>query len=72
MFDIYHTILNLLINTCIIVFDQSIPEAYMYTGTIIAGGGWVNIVQNTKKITFQNLCNINLHVGIMTKNGSII
>lgn len=72
MFDIYHTILNLLINTCIIVFDQSIPVAYMYTGTIIAGGGWVNIVQNTKKITFQNLCNINLHVGIMTKNGSII
>lgn len=42
MFDIYHTILNLLINTCIIVFDQSIPVAYMYTCTIIAGwvGGW--------------------------------
>lgn len=42
MFDIYHTTLNLLINTCIIVFDQSIPVAYMYTCTIIAGwvGGW--------------------------------
>lgn len=72
MFDIYHTILNLLINTCIIVFDQSIPVANMYTCTIIAGGGVLNIVQNTKKITFQNLCNIYLHVGIMTKNGSII
>lgn len=61
MFDIYCTILNLLIN--IIVFDPSIPVAYMYTCTIIAGwvGGVLNIVQNTKKMTFQNLCNINLH-----------